>query len=70
MGYPVPLDEWARGPLRTALRERLEDGPLVEAGLLAPGAAERLAGTGGGHGRLLWFFLVLSEWMRETGVRP
>jgi asparagine synthase (glutamine-hydrolysing) len=70
MGFPVPLGRWARGPLREALRERLRDGPLVPAGILAPGAPERLLEAAGGHGRHLWFFLLLSEWMDGTGARP
>jgi asparagine synthase (glutamine-hydrolysing) len=70
MGFPVPLGEWARGPLAGWFRERLADGPLVTEGILAPGAAERLLAEAGGHGRHLWFFLLLSEWMAATGVRP
>ncbi|MEN8152364.1 MAG: asparagine synthase C-terminal domain-containing protein, partial [Planctomycetota bacterium] len=70
MGFPVPLGEWAAGPLAADLRERLEDGPLVSAGILAPGAPERLLAGAGGHGRHLWFFLLLSEWMDATGARP
>jgi asparagine synthase (glutamine-hydrolysing) len=70
MGFPVPLGEWARGPLRAALRERLEDGPLVASGILRPGVTESLLEGAGSHGRHLWLFLVLSEWLDATGVRP
>ena len=70
MGFPVPLGPWARGPLREELRERLEDGPLVREGILRAGAPERLLDAAGGHGRHLWFFLLLSEWMSATGARP
>jgi len=70
MGFPVPLGRWARGPLRRSLTERLNDGPLVREGILAAGAPERLLEAAGGHGRHLWFFLLLSEWMDATGARP
>jgi asparagine synthase (glutamine-hydrolysing) len=70
MGFPVPLGRWAAGPLETALRELLNAGPLVDLGILAPGAPERLLTGAGGHGRHLWFFLCLSEWMAATGARP
>ncbi len=42
----------------------------MSAGILAGGAPRRLLEEAGGHGRHLWFFLVLSEWMQATGVRP
>jgi asparagine synthase (glutamine-hydrolysing) len=70
MGFPVPLHLWARGPLRDWLRERLADGPLVREGLLDPAAPDRLLEEAGGHGRHLFFFLLLSEWMDATGARP
>jgi len=70
MGFPVPLGRWARGPLRSFITERLNDGPLVSEGILAPGAPERLLEAAGGHGRHLWFFLLLGDWMAETGARP
>lgn len=69
MGFPVPLGLWAAGPLRDRLLTLLRDGPLVSAGILAEGAPQRLLDGAGGHGRHLWFFLVLSEWMAATGVR-
>lgn len=69
MGFPVPLGPWARGPLREKIRERLNDGPLVAERILAKDAPERLLDAAGGHGRHLWFFLVLSEWMAATDAR-
>ena len=69
MGFPVPIERWAAGPLREEILGRLARGPLVPAGILAPGAPERLLATAGGHGRHLWFFLLLSEWMEATGIR-
>jgi asparagine synthase (glutamine-hydrolysing) len=68
MGFPVPLGRWARGPLRKPLLERLMDGPLVREGILAADAPNRLLETAGGHGRHLWLFLLLSEWMEGTGI--
>jgi len=70
MGFPVPLGEWARGPLRDEFLAILRDGPLVPAGILAPDAPQELIDGAGGHGRHLWFFLILSEWMAATGVSP
>ncbi len=69
-GFPVPVDLWARGVLRSEILRRLREGPLVAEGLLAPDAPERLVDGAGGHGRHLWFFLILSEWMAATGLRP
>ncbi len=69
MGFPVPLGLWAAGPLRDRLLTLLRDGPLVSARILDEGAPQRLLDGAGGHGRHLWFFLVLSEWMAATGVR-
>jgi hypothetical protein len=48
----------------------LEDGPLVDGGILAPDAPAKLLESAGDHGRHLWFFLLLSEWMAATGIRP
>ena len=69
MGFPVPLGPWAMGPLRDRLLTLLVDGPLVSTGILAEGGPKRLIDGADGHGRHLWFFLVLSEWMAATGVR-
>ncbi len=69
MGFPVPLGLWAAGPLRDRLLTLLTEGPLVPAGILAPDAPRHLIDGAGGHGRHLWFFLILSEWMESTGAR-
>jgi asparagine synthase (glutamine-hydrolysing) len=68
MGFPVPLGLWAQGPLRNEFLDRLHSGPLVTEGLLAADAPERLLDGAGGHGRHLWFFLLLSEWMEGMGM--
>ena len=68
MGFPVPLAKWAAGPLREPLLEKLRDGPLIPAGILAKDAPQKLVTGAGGHGRHLWFFLILSEWMAGAGI--
>jgi asparagine synthase (glutamine-hydrolysing) len=70
MGFPVPLGKWAAGPLGAALEARLAGGPLVPLGILAPDGPGRIVAGAGGHGRHLWFFLLLSEWLDAAGVRP
>jgi asparagine synthase (glutamine-hydrolysing) len=70
MGFPVPLARWAGSPLGEWFLAVLTAGPLVSAGILAPDAPGDLVAMAGGHGRHLWFFLLLSEWMEAAGVRP
>lgn len=70
MGFPVPLPALLATPEGAEVLARLRDGPLVREGILAPGAAETLAAGAGGHGRHLWFFLLLSAWMEAVAAAP
>jgi asparagine synthase (glutamine-hydrolysing) len=67
-GFGVPLSEWFRGPLASALRETLARS-RVRGGPFAAAAVERLVTehiTGRrDHARALWSMLVFELWRRE-----
>ena len=65
MGFPVPLAKWARGPLRTRLRELLLDGECRRRGILRPEAVDSLLDGETVAARRLWAILSLEHWHRE-----
>ncbi|MCC7487976.1 MAG: asparagine synthase (glutamine-hydrolyzing) [Burkholderiales bacterium] len=71
MGFPVPLNEWMRGP---PVREFVSDVLLARAsrerGLFDPAAVARLIDTEAAFGRQLWGVLNLELWHREFIDRP
>jgi asparagine synthase (glutamine-hydrolysing) len=42
MGFAVPLASWFRGPLRSAVEERLTHGKILECGMFDNGRIERI----------------------------
>jgi len=72
MGFPVPLAEWARGPLREFVREILVGKRTRERGIFRPEAVTALVEGERGFGRGLWGLLCLELWFRAfvDGDRP
>jgi asparagine synthase (glutamine-hydrolysing) len=65
MGFPVPLAEWARGPLREFVLDAFAPG-IGRRGYLADDfAVERLLDEEAGFGRGLWGLLSLELWHQQ-----
>jgi asparagine synthase (glutamine-hydrolysing) len=62
MGFPVPLQQWARGPAREFFSDVLLSRACRERGLFDPAGVERLMHTEGNFGRSLWGLLQLELW--------
>jgi asparagine synthase (glutamine-hydrolysing) len=64
LGFPVPWGEWARGPLKTFVRETLEEARWMDAHFHRAGIQrvfdEHQSGID--HGLLLWNLTVLARW--------
>jgi asparagine synthase (glutamine-hydrolysing) len=68
-GFSVPIRQWFRGPLESALRETLHGGWLTSSGFFRPGAIESLAAehVSGrrNHENFLWAVFVFEQWYRR-----
>ena len=64
MGFPVPLNQWARGPLKSFLREILLGSRARQRGFYHTDAIEKLISSEKGFGRELWGVLCLELWLR------
>lgn len=64
MGFPVPLNEWLRGPLRDFVTDTLLSSRAVSRGLYKTKGVEKLLQTEGCFGRQLWGLLSLELWFR------
>jgi asparagine synthase (glutamine-hydrolysing) len=64
MGFPVPLGEWSRGPLRDFLRDILLGGRARQRGVFQPEAVEQLIARERSFGREVWGLLCLELWFR------
>jgi asparagine synthase (glutamine-hydrolysing) len=64
MGFPVPLQRWARGPARDFVHDTLLSGRAAARGLFDAGALRRLVDQEGEFGRALWGALQLELWHR------
>ncbi|MGH7485316.1 MAG: asparagine synthase-related protein, partial [bacterium] len=65
-GFGVPLGSWMRGPLRTALMERLVSDTVARVGLFDADTtlrlvAEHLSGAKD-HQKILWSLLMFDAW--------
>lgn len=67
MGFPVPLDQWLRGPWRSVLRDHPGIGLLPDVGF-RPEVGEALA-AGLLRGRDAWFVLSVALALHEAGSR-
>jgi asparagine synthase (glutamine-hydrolysing) len=65
--FRVPIAEWLRGPLRDALVQQMQEGPLASEGWLDPHAMRRLTdehlALTHDHGKRLWPILVGGLWL-------
>ncbi|MCC6862081.1 MAG: asparagine synthase (glutamine-hydrolyzing) [Bryobacterales bacterium] len=64
MGFPVPLTEWMRGPLRDFVGDILLSRRSRQRGVFRPGAVEKLIEKEKSFGRQLWGVLCLELWFR------
>jgi asparagine synthase (glutamine-hydrolysing) len=73
MGFPVPLDRWAQGPLRELIRETLLGDAARSRGIYREAGIERLLDEGATFGRELWGLLCLETWFQlfiDGGAPP
>jgi asparagine synthase (glutamine-hydrolysing) len=64
MGFPVPLMEWFRGPLRAFLHDILLSSRARQRGIYRTAEVERLITREQAFGRQLWGLLSLELWFR------
>jgi asparagine synthase (glutamine-hydrolysing) len=69
-GFPVPWDQWIRGPLANPVREILEASswmePYINRGAVTDIFREHEQGAS--HGVLLWNLVVLAHWGQRMGL--
>jgi asparagine synthase (glutamine-hydrolysing) len=64
MGFPVPLGEWSRGPLRNFLGDILLGDRARQRGMFQSQAVEQLVFKEQNFGRQVWGLLSLELWFR------
>lgn len=64
MGFPVPLQEWYKGPLREFVQDTLLSATCRQRGLWNESALTRLLNDEAPFGRQLWGILNLELWFR------
>jgi asparagine synthase (glutamine-hydrolysing) len=64
MGFPVPLVEWARGPLRDFVADTLLSRRAAQRGLYKMDGVRAVIDGDRGFGRQLWGLLCLELWFR------
>lgn len=64
MGFPVPLGEWSKGPLRDFVRDILLGDRARQRGVFQPKAVETLLEEERSFGRQSWGLLCLELWFR------
>jgi asparagine synthase (glutamine-hydrolysing) len=65
MGFPVPLQHWARGRAREFFHDVLLSRRTRERGLFDPGVVERMIEQQSSFSRVLWGLLQLELWHRQ-----
>lgn len=65
MGFPVPLQQWARGRAREFFHDVLLSQRARERGLFDPAAVERIIEQESTFSRVLWGLLQIELWHRE-----
>ncbi len=72
MGFPVPLAEWVRGPLRDFVADHLLSDRARQRGIYDMSAVEGLVNAERPYGRQIWGLLNLELWHRTfiDGDRP
>jgi asparagine synthase (glutamine-hydrolysing) len=64
MGFPVPLSEWLRGPIRDFVHDTLLSDRARQRGIYRASGVERLLSSEATFGRQLWGLLSLELWFR------
>ena len=64
MGFPVPLTEWLRGPIRDFVGDVLLDRRARERGIYRTAGVEKLLNTNAPFDREMWGVLCLELWHR------
>jgi asparagine synthase (glutamine-hydrolysing) len=64
MGFPTPLSEWSRGPVRDFVADVLLGPSARQRGILVPRAVERQIASERRFGRAVWGALCLELWFR------
>lgn len=64
MGFPVPLSEWLRGPIRDFVHDVLLSDRARQRGIYRTSGVEQLLATEASFGRQLWGLLSLELWYR------
>ncbi len=66
MGFSMPIKEWFRGELKSYIKEKLLNGPLIQMPLLKQTSLENLLeehfSAKRNHESLIWNFLMFSLW--------
>jgi asparagine synthase (glutamine-hydrolysing) len=72
MGFPVPLNQWLRGPLRNFVGDILLSPRARQRGIYRLDGVEKLVSEGQTFSRQLWGLLSLELWFRAflDGERP
>ena len=72
MGFPVPLAEWSRGPLRDFVADHLLSDRARQRGIYQMEAVETLVDGERPFGRQIWGLLNVELWHRTfiDGDRP
>ena len=65
MGFPVPLNQWAKGPLREFVADCLLSQRSRQRGIFDAVALEKVVNQGGAFSRALWGALCLELWHRQ-----
>ncbi len=70
-GFPVPWNDWVRGPLHAQVVETLEGSDWMRSYFRREGIQEIIAShmAGGDRGLLLWNLVVLARWGEALGIR-
>ncbi len=67
MGFPVPTNQWFRGPLQGFVQDVLGSDRARQRGIIRPAALAAVSGGSGGgqYGRELWGLLCLELWFER-----
>ncbi len=70
-GFPVPWNDWVRGPLNSQVRQALEGRSWMDRYFKKEGLGEILSShmRGEDRGLLLWNLVVLAHWGESLGLR-
>lgn len=65
MGFPVPLSQWSKGPLKETVRDILLGAPARQRGIFSPIAIESAMDQPEHFDRDLWGLLAIELWHRQ-----